>query len=159
MEGRDPSCSSTREGQEVDPGHAQNCTRERIDLVLSSPGTSYGLFALCYRDIWFLPARATLKQAAGEEEPPSPRCPPVPAHSAVAHVGFGCGTAPSQLPSAEPAPTPRNDNVSLASLKEHFPGHICNFAESHSPNGWLEILHGSLDATSPRSEVLSLPPS
>lgn len=39
-----------------------------------------------------------------------------------------------RLPSAEAAPTPRNNNGSLASLKERFPGHICNFAESHSPN-------------------------
>lgn len=87
----------------------------------------------------------TLKQTAGQEEPLSPQCCSVPTHSAVAHAEFSHGMASLWLPSAEPAPTPRNYNGSLASLKERFPGHICNFAESRSPNGWLDIFQSSLD--------------
>lgn len=150
MQGWDTSCSSARKGQEVDPGYTQECTGEDVDLTLSSRGTSYRLFALRYRDVWFSPAHATLKQAAGQEEPPALRCPSVPAHSAVAHAGFGRGMAPRRLPSAEPAPMPRNDNGCLASSKELFPGCICNLAESRSPNRRLEILHSSLAVTSPR---------
>lgn len=128
------------------PGQTQNHVLDSTDLMLKCPCTSYGHLALHCGDILFFPALATLRQAAGQEQPPSPQCPLAQDHSTV-HT---CGLAPHWLQSSEPAPAPRNNPGSLASAKEHFPGCFCNLAESHSTNGWLEMLHSSLAVTAPR---------
>lgn len=134
------------QGTRCGPGQTQNHILDSTALTLSSPCTSCGHFALRCGDILLFPALATLRQAAGREEPASPRCPLAPARSAV-HPRC---LAPHRLPNSEPAPAPRNNPGSSDSTKERFPGRFCNFAESHSANGRLEMLHSSLAVAAPR---------